>query len=163
MDRGITFTQHIAHIVKKSKRNLGFIIRNAGNFKKIQTLMILYFNLVRSNLEFGFLIWNPSHSSASSKGLEQIQKRFLKYLYYKTFQYYPTEIGYRELLQGFEILSLDRRRSIASLLFLYDIIREKIRNSDMLTKVNINVPRINSRYKSTFCPPPHPTHKCTQT
>ena len=70
--------------------------------------MILYYALVRSHMESGSLIWNPvlkKHSEA----LENIQRRFLKYVYSRIFQYYPN-MGYKELLAGFEIDSLDNRR-----------------------------------------------------
>ena len=60
---------------------------------------------------------------------------------------------YRELLQGFEMHSLNKRRAVASLLFLYDIIRGRIQEQGMLSKININVPRVNGRYNGTFRPP----------
>ena len=47
---------------------------------------------------------------------------------YKMFKYYPTDESYQELLGGFEILSLQKRRTITSLLFLIDILYEAENN-----------------------------------
>lgn len=152
LDKGITFKHHIAGMTQKAKRTLGFIVRNSRNFKNIQTLRVLYFSLVRSGLEFGSLVWNP-HSVTTSESIEKIQKRFLKFLYLKTFEYYPTEIEYEELLRGFEVYSLDKRRAVASLLFLHDILKGRIQEEDLLSKININVPRVNGRWNLTFRPP----------
>jgi hypothetical protein len=152
LDRGITFKDHTTEVIRKAKRTLGFIIRNSKNFKNIQTLTVLYFAIVRSNLEFASLIWNP-YSATLSEDLEKIQKRFLKYLYFKTFEYYPSELAYSELLQGFGIHTLEKRRSVASLLFLYDILRGRIQEPALLSKININVPRVNSKCTLTFRPP----------
>lgn len=39
---------------------LGFILRNTREFKNTQVLKTLYCSLVRSNFEFGSLIWNQN-------------------------------------------------------------------------------------------------------
>jgi len=139
---------HILQLLQKSKRKLGFIFRNSKNFKNIQTLLILYYALVRSNLQFGALIWNPN-TLAISKALEQIQKRFLKYLYWKTFDYYPNAMKYEELLSGFEIKSLENERRIVSLMFLYDVLKGGL-DPELLCRINICVPRLHSRHKILF-------------
>ncbi len=60
IDRTVTFKEHTAQTIRKSRRMLGFIIRNSVNFKNTRTLEVLYYSLVRSNLELGALVWNPS-------------------------------------------------------------------------------------------------------
>ena len=89
-------------------------------------------------------------SSTLTKALESIQKRFLKFMFLKTFKYYPSDVEYEELLQGFEIHSLKARRTIASLLFLHDII---IVEPELLSKINLQIPRMNSRIRCTFYSP----------
>jgi len=71
MDRKITFKSHITQLIGKAKRGVTFIIRNSSHFKDIKTFLILYFALIRSNLEFGLLIWDP-HSITLSNSLESI-------------------------------------------------------------------------------------------
>ncbi len=141
INRAVTFKKHIAQIIQKSKRLLGFIIQNSVNFKT-RTLEVLYYSLVRSNLESGSLVWNPSS-----------QKRFLKYLYYELFHYYPINTEYRDLLRGFEYLSCETRWKVTMLLFRRDVIKGRITEPNMLSKVNINVSRQNSRFRKAFRPP----------
>ena len=104
----------------------------------------IYFALVRSNLEFAALIWNP-HTTNNVKAIKQIQKRFLKYLYYKTFDYYPIEIPYEELLRDFEVEFLESKRMVASLFFLYDMLKGTVTDPNLLSKINLNVFRACSR------------------
>ena len=93
MDRGLTYKLHFQQAMQKARRHLGFIIRCSRNFENIQTLLTLYFALVRPHLEFGMLVWCPTPKNRS-KAIETVQKRFLKFLYYKTFKYYPVDMLY---------------------------------------------------------------------
>jgi len=61
-------------------------------------------------------------------------------------------LGYRELLEGFEILSLEDRRKIALLTYLQDMLQGRITDSHLLEKINIQVARITSRMRNTFRP-----------
>jgi len=151
IDKGMTFVMHITQLIQKTRRTMGFLMRNTGNFKNIQTFLTLYFALIRSNLEFAALIWNP-HTATHTNSIEQIQKGILRFLYLKTFDYYPSEIPYEELLRGFQIKSLENRRKIGSLLLLYDILKgtNTITNPDLLSRINIHVPRVCSKYGVTF-------------
>ena len=107
MDGRMDFSKNICEQMRKARRMLGFIMRTSKNFKKIETLKILYYAFVRSHLEFGSLVWNPASKSLSEK-VETIQKRFLRYLYYKLFEYYPIDVVYGDLLRGFEMLALEK-------------------------------------------------------
>ena len=54
---------------------------------------------------------------------------------------------------GFQIHSLKKRKRITSLMFLYDILRGRITEPNLLSRINIHVPRFHSRPKFTFYPP----------
>jgi len=58
-----------------------------------------------------------------------------------------------KLLAGFQMLSLEHRRMVASLMYLHDIGTGRITWPTTLQKVNLRVPRTGSRTKSTFQPP----------
>jgi len=62
---------------------LGFINRNTKDFKNPMCLKNLYTSLVRSNLEFGSLIWFNNYSTYSNE-LKNIQYKFLKRVAYTT-------------------------------------------------------------------------------
>ncbi len=49
-----------------------------------------------------------------------------------------------------EYLSLETRRKVTMLLFLRDIIKGRIKEHNVLSKVNINVPQQNSRSRKAF-------------
>ena len=55
-----------------------------------------------------------------------------------------------KLLAGFQMLSLEHRRMVASLMYLHDIGTGRITWPTTLQKVNLRVPRTGSRTESTF-------------
>ena len=129
--------------IRKSKRAMGFVLRNSKTFRGIRTFRILYCALTRSHMKFGVLVWNPvlrKHSNA----LEKIQHWFLRYLYLRICQYYPTDVNYAELLQGFQMESLENQHMIAELNILQ-------RNTDptMCKKINLRIPISNVRLEET--------------
>lgn len=151
LDRELTFHDHIESVMSRAKRMAYFIVRNSANFKKTSTLKILYFSFVRSLLEFGVLVWFP-HTVTVTEKIEKIQNRFLKYVYFKDFEYYPDSenIPYDELLVGYEIESLKKRREKTAIMFLYDLIHGNINDEKLLQEINIWVPKTQSRYKKYF-------------
>ncbi|KAL0829565.1 hypothetical protein ABMA28_003076 [Loxostege sticticalis] len=52
MDSKLTFVPHIDHTIKKASRAMGFLMRNAREFKHNSTKNLLYNSLVRSTLEY---------------------------------------------------------------------------------------------------------------
>lgn len=147
IDRKMTFDPHINQLISKVKRNMGFILRNSRNFKNIGTFKSLYYAFMRSHLECTALVWNPA-SKKQIEALESIQKRFLRLIYHRIFQYYPLDIGYKELLLGFEVDSLEDRRKISLLDFLYSVLHGS--DSKLLHKIGLRVPRLHARLKETF-------------
>ncbi|CAH1370601.1 unnamed protein product, partial [Tenebrio molitor] len=101
---------HINVVVAKAFQALGFIIRCSMHFRNIDTLKLLYCAYVRSKLEYGSIIWDPSYQRYVDK-VETIQRRFLKFLAFKTDGVYP-ERGYSQqnLLKRFDFLDLQTRR-----------------------------------------------------
>ena len=98
--------------------------------------------MVCSVLEFGLLIWRPGLKYLVGK-LKRIQERFLRYMYLKAFEYYPIDISYGELLEGFNIQSWTERYKV-TLLFLHDLLTGKISNCRLIAAVNLRVPRRSS-------------------
>ncbi len=149
LDSKLSFKNHINYMVKKSRSMLGFLMRNSVNFTNVQNIQTLYYSLVRSHLEYASVVWNPRTAEAT-KSIENVQKRFLRYLYYKQFGYYSYDIKYQELLQGYVMKSLRGRRNIFSLIFLHDLIHYKKRDPELLETIKIRVPTFNSRSTNIF-------------
>jgi hypothetical protein len=87
-DNKLSFVPHINVVVTKAFQALGFIIRCSMHFRNIDTLKLLYCAYVRSKLEYGSIIWDPGYQRYVGK-IETIQRRFLKFLAFKTDGVYP--------------------------------------------------------------------------
>lgn len=149
-DSSLSFTLHFSDIVKRSYRMLGFIIRNSQNFNNVLSLKILYFSYVRSILEYASQVWSPYYQN-HIKEIENIQRKFLKYLWYKCDGVYP-EIGFshERLLERFSLKTLDERRKSADMQFLFKLINGLIDSPEILQLLDIQVPRLSARNPQTF-------------
>ena len=149
LDSKLSYNIHIDHISLKCKRILGFIKRNSINYTDFGTIKIIYSAFARSILEYSSLVWDPTTQVSINK-IEKIQKSFLKYLYFRAFSYYPVDTTYNELLAGFEISSLQSRRSLSKLLFLWDMLNDRIKNAKQLSYVDFRIPSFNGRNTDLF-------------
>ena len=106
---------------------MGFIIRNTKHFHDVFSLTTLYNSLVRSKLEYACEIWNPYFKSQNNK-IESIQKKFLRYLYYKIHLVSPlvNRVSYSSMLKEFNFVTLPNIRKYLEQLSLYKVLKEKI-------------------------------------
>ena len=149
-DDKMSFSAHIEAIVNESMKALGFITRNARQFQNVETLKLLYSAFVRSKLEYASSVWSPGYSIHAAL-LESVQRRFLKYLAFKTDGTYPP-IGFPNevLLDRFAICPLAKRRTYHSVIFLKKLVNNIITCPSLLTHLNFAVPRESSRQGHTF-------------
>jgi hypothetical protein len=148
--RDLSFVDQIQSTSAKANRNMGILMRHSKYFCNVSTIKTLYFSLVRSNMDFASVVWAPIGKEIS-KALERTQKRFLRYLYYKDFQYYESSITYMELWLGYEVTALGVRRDVTILLFLRDIVNSKIESNSLLEKIYFFVPpRIGRKRNNIF-------------
>lgn len=108
--------------------------------------------MVRSRLETAALIWSPIHVT-SEDAIENVQKRFLRYLFFKVFNVYTFYISYNELLKMFNFESLSSRRKIMELVFLFKLVRGRVDDPGSLGALCYRVPNFNSRSKLLFSLP----------
>lgn len=87
-DQKLTFHDHISTVAKESFKRLGFVLRTARDFNSKHVIKLLYSALVRTKLEASSSVWNP-HEAKYALLLEKVQKAFLRFLYRRTFGYYP--------------------------------------------------------------------------
>lgn len=139
-------------IIKKASKALGFVIRNAKEFRNVKTKIILYNTFVRSILEYCSVVWRP-HYAVHTLRIERIQKRFLWHLSFSA-RRTKKEQSYNARMQYFKILSLDRRRKLLDALFLHKIVTNKTDCPQILGCVRFYAPARMPRNKiSPFCPP----------
>ena len=149
-DQKLTFAAHMNAIVLEANRTYGFIVRNCRDFINPDTIKLLYFTFVRSKLEYASPVWAPHHSTHINN-LESVQRRFLKYLSFRSDGVYPP-IGFphQDLLAKHSVISLGNRRKYISLVFLFKLIHNITDCQELLSKLNFIVPRAASRNNSTF-------------
>ena len=160
-DSKFSFNDHITEIVSSASRLMGYFVRNWSSYSNLECMKILYCAFIRSKLEYASLIWYPIYQNSILK-IESVQRRALKYWYFKCSGQYP-ERGFDHgiLLDFFGIETLKIRRDTHAVTFLYKLLNNKIDCSPLLSKVNFHVPRIESRHSVTFyCDVPHTNVMC---
>lgn len=152
-DDQLSFRRHVEEVVGASMKMLGFIIRNTSAFSDTKTITTLYYTLVRSKLEYASTVWNPIYD-VHKIALERVQRKLLKYLHFKSSGVYPVR-GYDNtlLLREFNMQSLECRRLLHSLAFLYKMVHNQLCCPKLLPLIEICTPREGSRTCYMFkCP-----------
>lgn len=152
-DNTLSFNLHIESVVASASKALGFIVRNSKNFTSILCIKSLYYAFVRSKLEYASLIFGPLYNN-QIQSLEGVQRRFLKFLYFKSEGIYPERgIDQDFLLQMFKMGALYKRRIAVSLTFLHGLLHNHIDCCELIGKLNFRVPRLEARCEHTFYVP----------
>lgn len=149
LDHKLSFTSHYEHIVQKAYKMLGFIMRITKPFKRIQSLKALYFAYVRSIVEFASQIWSPSYAIHVGR-LESIQRRFLKHISHR---FGLSLSGYEERLQHYKVLSLEKRRKLSDMMFLYKVLNNGIDCPELVESIGLNTPTTRTRHTRLFFEP----------
>ena len=76
IDRGLTFEEHINHIVKKANRLTGLMWRSFSYVDK-KVFVTLYKSMIRPHLEYAASIWSP-HTWKQAEEIKKIQRRATK-------------------------------------------------------------------------------------
>lgn len=167
-DLGVTFScdlsfrEHVEEICGTACRISGFIVRNCSSFTNIRTLRALYCALVRSRLEYGAIVWNPL-LKCEIQALESVQRRFLKFIaYVATGEYPPNGFDHSLLLESCDVQSLEHRRTVFTLRFLYQLVHGRFDSPELVSCLSWRVPSFNSRSCLAFIPPKARTNVLAQ-
>ena len=153
-DSKFTFNEHRARLIGDSYRLLGFVKRNT-KFFTVGTTISLYNAIVRSKLEYAAIIWSPYYQIHVSD-VEKVQKRFLRYLFLKSHHIYPDyNIRTCDMLREFQMLSLEARRSMSQVLFVFKLLKGYIDDGFLLSLLHINVPLARLRARHLMFRIPH--------
>ncbi|KAJ2947509.1 hypothetical protein O0L34_g17298 [Tuta absoluta] len=123
-DPELTLREHTQRVVDAAHRRLGFVLRNVTPLS-VAANKALYGALVRSILETNTVVWSP-HEEKYILILEQVQKKFLRNLFRKVFNYYPYLYPSLYVQGHLGYQTLEVRRSLALSKFTLGIIRNKI-------------------------------------
>ena len=106
------WNDHISRIVNKGNTKLGIIKRTVGYHAPVNVTKTLYSALVRSNLEYGSVVWGGL-SSSNAKKIEGVQRRATKYIL--GYQ----DLEYKDRLNTLNLMPLSFRREIGDLVFFF--------------------------------------------
>lgn len=87
-DLGVTYNSkfafdvHINKLTNDCFKTLDFIIRNSRDLQDLNVIKLLFIAYVRSRFDYACIVWSP-HFDRYLDAPERIQRRFLKYLYYR--------------------------------------------------------------------------------
>lgn len=144
LDPKLSFSSHIEFITKKAHSILAFVKRQCYKTLNIDVAKMLFFSLVRSNLEFACPVWSP-HYSKYREAIESVQKQFVKFIHPNNSAGNPNnEYALRPYSIRCDELSMQtvtRRRINMCIFFIHDIISGRIKSSvlrDQLSFVKIN-------------------------
>lgn len=152
-DPKLSFTKHIETVASSAFKCLGFIIRNSNGFVNVSTLRLLYISFIRSKLEYASVVWSPIYGTHIA-ALEKVQRRFLKSASYILDHIYPP-VGFSHslLLSRFDVHELAIRRSAHQVIFLYKVLNNLLNCPDLLSNVNLRIPRLSARSSNVLCLP----------
>ncbi|KAG7308770.1 hypothetical protein JYU34_006003 [Plutella xylostella] len=157
LDSELKFVPHINNIVNKSFKMLGFIYRNTKDFRTDTALKLLFFSLVRSIIEYNSIVWSPFYKNHIER-IESVQRKFTKRIAYLNQQHYKKD--YTDRLKLFNMISLDQRRTFLGQTFLFKLLNDQIDSPNLLSKINIRVPRTSARVCNLQ--PLFVAHTCTK-
>lgn len=122
----LNFDYHINCKIKLAHKALGFVMRLAKSLHQKPTLLLLYNSYVRSKLEYCSVVFSPTNKTQLCR-IERVQRKFLKYLVWKTTGQYPLRGISNELLCiDAGISSLTVRKNFSLIIFFIKLIRGHI-------------------------------------
>ena len=156
LDESLTFIQHTEKIINKANAMMGFMFRTCKEFKDLTTFMSIYTTLVRSQVEYLSIIWDPMYEIRSNR-IESIQRKFTNRIC-RCILKNSVNISYIDRCKQCQLLSLNTRRSISSACFIFDLLNNKLNSSELLSHLNFLAKNLNIRYRSLILPRYHQTN-----
>lgn len=144
LDKKLNFIEHIDNITTRAWKVSGMVKRTCKDFKSPASILTLYKALIRSVLEYASPIWNPYYNIHINR-IERVQRSFTRFLAYKD-PNCPYRADYHTRLLHFNLSSLEMRRKICDLKTLHKILHGQVCCSNVVQRININVPRSIPRH-----------------
>lgn len=138
MDPKLSFLTEYAK--NKADNMLAFVKRESFKTFNTDTAKTLYGSLVRSHLEFASSIWLPNCQTHIDL-IERTQKQAVIFLHQDNINRAENNYvlaPYNERCADLKLVSLQRRRINASVLFLHKIISGRVKCPDIRNTLNIN-------------------------
>lgn len=149
LDSKLSFVDHYNSVIHKSQSMLGFIKRFSYHFNDPYTIKTLYVSYVRSILEYCSVVWSP-YQDVHSNRIESVQKQFLLFALRKLgWASYPLP-SYESRCMLINLETLKKRREIACIAFINDLISQRTQSEDLLASLNFYAPFRSLRSRNIF-------------
>lgn len=149
MDSKLTFIDHYNTIINRANSMLSFIKRFSYHFVDPYTIKTLFVTYVRSILEYCSVVWSP-YQDVHSNRIESVQKQFLLYALRKLgWNSFPLPC-YESRCMLINIETLEKRREIASVTLVNDLVSQRISSENLLGKLNFYAPTRSLRTRKIF-------------
>jgi hypothetical protein len=156
LDSRLSFDKHVDTTISKAQQTLGFIMRIGREFKDPYTFKSLFMSLVRSKLEYASCVWCPYQSGRVGR-LESVQKKFLKYAL-RRMGWINEMPQYEHMCLLLNVDTLKKRRMIARMMLIRDLLCSRIDSSNLLNAVSLLAAPIRTRSNELICERTHRTN-----
>ena len=144
IDAKLTFKQQIDKVTSSGHTVLGFVKRRAKELNDPYLTRKMYYSLVRPILEYASIVWSP-YRKVDIDRIESVQKQFLLFaLRHLGFEGYRLP-SYVNRLRLIDMITLKDRRELASTLFAYDLLTDKINVNNLKERMKFRNNRYNVR------------------
>lgn len=137
LDSKLHLDTHVDNIVNKAYKMFGFVMRASREFHRPSTYLHLYKSIIRPQLEYAIPIWNP-HYKKYVEIIELVQRKYLRSMHYKCCK---SRMSYQPLLEKYNIMTLQSRRTLLDMLTLFSICRNKFDCTDLVNRLCFLIPR----------------------
>ncbi|XP_046663012.1 uncharacterized protein LOC124355903 [Homalodisca vitripennis] len=138
IDSSFEFGSHISHICSRASRSLGLIIRTVKHGLSTGAAALMFRTLARPLLEYCSVVWSP-YQHGHIKQLQSVQRRFVRFLGCRSGMRY-FDVSMDELSAAYGLRSLECRRRVAVISFLYRLINCQIDCFSLLEMIRFRIP-----------------------
>lgn len=145
LDEKLTYKYHINFIVSKAKSILAWIKRYSYEFDDPWVIKRLFETFVLPIIEYASQIWSPS-TKCDIVRIESIQKQFLLFAFrkFKWTERFKLP-SYKNRLLFFHMNTLEDRRKMFRIIFIFSLISGRISSPNLLNNLNFRVPQRYTR------------------
>lgn len=138
LDTKLDFRRHVSNICKRASKTLGFVMRASKQFH-VGVAMVLYSAYVRSRLEYGAVVWDP-YADKYSLLAEKVQRKFARWLYRKSYGYYPYLYPSLFVSGMVGLDTLRMRRKLLLLVHYLSVVHHRVDSPAVLERIGLVVP-----------------------
>lgn len=157
-DRELNFRAHIDSIIRRANSMLGYVKRWSKEFSNPYVTKSLYVTFVRPILEYASQVWSPYYETHSLR-IEAVQRRFIRFAlrgldWVDSYNLPP----YVDRLKLINLQSLEKRREVADIIFIHQLLTGNIDCPALLEMIPFNTNPRNLRSVPFFCLKSHRTN-----